>query len=76
MVEDLRRLLTSSSQQERPLMFVGSELGSMIARFYTQIYQEYLFIYLFIYCLTVRLAHSVIKIFFNLILKWRAVIDA
>lgn len=40
MAEDLRRLLTSSSQQERPLMFVGSELGAMIARFYTQIYQE------------------------------------
>ena len=41
MVEDLRRLITSSSQQDRPIMFVGSEFGSMIARFYTQIYDEY-----------------------------------
>ena len=38
MVEDLRRLITTSSDQERPLMFIGSELGAMIARFYTQIY--------------------------------------
>lgn len=40
MAEDLHRLITTSSQQERPLMFIGSELGAMIARFYTQIYQE------------------------------------
>lgn len=40
MVEDLRRLISSASQQERPIMFVGSELGAMIARFYTQIYHE------------------------------------
>ena len=39
MVEDLRRLITSSSDQERPLMFIGSELGSMIARFYAQLYE-------------------------------------
>jgi len=38
MVEDLRRLISTSSQQERPLIFVGAELGTMIARFYTQIY--------------------------------------
>ncbi len=38
MVEDLRRLISTSSQQERPLIFVGAELGAMIARFYTQIY--------------------------------------
>ena len=41
MVEDLRRLITTSSDQERPLMFIGSELGAMIARFYTQIYHTY-----------------------------------
>jgi surfactin synthase thioesterase subunit len=40
MVEDLRRLITSSSQQERPLMLIGAEMGAMIARFYTQIYEE------------------------------------
>ena len=40
MAEDLHRLISSSSQQERPLMFIGSELGAMIARFYTQIYHE------------------------------------
>ncbi|CAF0829974.1 unnamed protein product [Brachionus calyciflorus] len=40
MVEDLRRLVSSASHQDRPLMFVGSELGSMVARFYTQIYQD------------------------------------
>lgn len=40
MVEDLRRLISTASSQERPIMFVGSEFGSMIARFYTQIYAE------------------------------------
>ena len=40
MVEDLKRLISSSSSQERPLMFIGSELGAMIARFYTQIYEK------------------------------------
>lgn len=49
MAEDLRRLISSSSQQERPIMFVGSELGALIARFYTQIYHEYYFKYTFIF---------------------------
>lgn len=40
MVEDLRRLITSASSQERPIMFIGFELGSMISRFYTQIYER------------------------------------
>lgn len=40
MVEDLKRLISSSSEQERPLMLIGSELGSLITRFYTQIYEE------------------------------------
>ena len=40
MTDDLRRLITLSSDQERPLMFIGSELGALIARFYTQIFQE------------------------------------
>ncbi len=40
MIEDLRRLITTVSDQDRPLMFVGSELGSMIARFYTQLYSK------------------------------------
>lgn len=40
MAEDLHHLITTSSQLERPLMFVGSELGAMIARFYAQIYQD------------------------------------
>jgi pimeloyl-ACP methyl ester carboxylesterase len=40
MVEDLRRLISSSSQQERPIMFIGSEFGSMIIRFYAQLYQD------------------------------------
>jgi len=38
MVEDLRRLITTSSDQERPLMFIGAEMGAMVSRFYTQIY--------------------------------------
>ena len=40
MAEDLRRLISSSSEQQRPIIFIGAELGAMIARFYTQIYQE------------------------------------
>ena len=40
MVEDLRRLLNSASSQEKPFMFVGSDLGALIARFYAQIYDE------------------------------------
>ena len=40
MVDDLHRLITSSSNLGRPLMLVGSDMGAMIARFYTQLYSE------------------------------------
>jgi len=40
MAEDLHHLITSASQPDRPIIFVGTELGSLVARFYTQIYQE------------------------------------
>ena len=40
MTEDLHYLITKASQPDRPIMFVGTEIGSIIARFYTQIYQE------------------------------------
>jgi len=43
MVEDLRRLITTSSDQERPLMFIGAEMGTLISRFYTQIYHKLIF---------------------------------
>lgn len=38
MAEDLHRLISSSSQQPRPLILVGAELGSLIAQFYTHLY--------------------------------------
>ena len=40
MVDDLHRLITSSSSLGRPLMLVGSDMGAMIARFYAQLYPE------------------------------------
>ncbi|XP_071942473.1 uncharacterized protein [Antedon mediterranea] len=40
MADDLHQLLTVSSDQPQPFIFVGSELGSLIARFYTQLYEN------------------------------------
>jgi len=40
MVDDLHRLITYSSQQEKPFIFVGVELGAMIGRFYAQVYER------------------------------------
>lgn len=40
MVEDLHRLVTLSSQQPRPLILVGAELGALVAQFYTHIYER------------------------------------
>lgn len=39
MVDDLHRLVTLSSQQPKPFLLVGSEMGGLVARFYTQIYE-------------------------------------
>ena len=39
MADDFRRLFTQASDQKRPFILVGSELGATIARFYTQIYE-------------------------------------
>ena len=41
MADDLHRLVTFSSQQDRPFVIIGSEVGAMIARFYTQLYERY-----------------------------------
>lgn len=38
MADDLHRLITYSSSQQRPLVLVGSELGALVARFYTNMY--------------------------------------
>lgn len=38
MVEDFHRLFTLSSDQPRPFILVGSELGAVNARFYTQLF--------------------------------------
>jgi len=41
MVDDLHALVTYSSQQPRPFLFVAAETGSLVARFYTQVYERY-----------------------------------
>ena len=41
MADDLHQLVTYSSQQERPFIMVGSEVGATIARFYAQLYEGY-----------------------------------
>ena len=41
MADDLHKLVTHSSQQDRPFIMVGSEVGAMIARFYTQLYERH-----------------------------------
>ncbi len=40
MVEDLYHLLQVSSDQPQPFIMVGSELGSINARFFTQMYER------------------------------------
>jgi len=40
MVDDLHTLMTYSSQQPRPFLFVAAEIGSLVARFYTQVYER------------------------------------
>ena len=39
MSEDLHRLVTATSEQPRPLIFVAADLGALVARFYTQMYE-------------------------------------
>jgi len=39
MVDDLHTLITYSSQQPRPLLLVGAELGALVTQFYTQLYE-------------------------------------
>lgn len=43
MSEDLNRLITLTSQQPKPFIFVGADLGALISRFYTQMYELYVF---------------------------------
>lgn len=40
MVEDFHRLFTLSSDQPRPFILVGAELGAVNARFYTQMFKN------------------------------------
>lgn len=40
MVEDFHRLFTLSSDQPRPFILVGAELGAVNARFYTQMFEN------------------------------------
>lgn len=40
MVSDLHYLITSSSDQPKPFILVGAELGALVARFYAQIYEN------------------------------------
>jgi len=39
MMDDLNRLLTTASQQPKPFILVGAELGAVIAQFYAHIYE-------------------------------------
>ncbi|CAF1393053.1 unnamed protein product [Rotaria magnacalcarata] len=39
MSEDLNRLMTATSQQPKPFILVGADLGAIVARFYTQMYE-------------------------------------
>lgn len=40
MVDDLRKLISSSSQQPTPIILVGAELGAIVAQFYAHIYEQ------------------------------------
>ena len=40
MVDDLRKLITSSSQQPTPVILVGAELGAVVSQFYAHIYEQ------------------------------------
>ncbi|CAF0750593.1 unnamed protein product [Adineta steineri] len=39
MSEDLNRLITATSQQAKPFILVGNDLGAIVTRFYTQMYE-------------------------------------
>ena len=41
MVDDLHQLISASSQQPRPLIFVGAELGALVSQFYTLLFDRY-----------------------------------
>ncbi|XP_059154386.1 uncharacterized protein LOC131939877 [Physella acuta] len=40
MVDDLHNLISSSSQQPRPLILVGAELGAIVSQFYAHLYES------------------------------------
>ncbi|BFZ11105.1 hypothetical protein BsWGS_14144 [Bradybaena similaris] len=40
MVDDIHKLVTTSSQQPGPLILVGAELGALVMQFYTHIYES------------------------------------
>ena len=41
MVDDVHSLLSQASDQKKPFIYVGSELGATIGRFYAQLYDRY-----------------------------------
>ncbi|CAF3377612.1 unnamed protein product [Rotaria sp. Silwood2] len=41
MSEDLNRLISAASQQPKPFILVGADLGTIVARFYAQMYELY-----------------------------------
>ena len=41
MADDLFHLFTVSSQQDKPFILVGAELGALVAQFYTNIYERF-----------------------------------
>ena len=40
MVDDLHRLLNYASDQPKPLLLIGVDYSTFIARFYTQLYEQ------------------------------------
>ncbi|XP_060062563.1 uncharacterized protein LOC132543120 [Ylistrum balloti] len=40
MADDLNHLLTVSSQEPQPFIFVGAELGALVAQFYSQMFEN------------------------------------
>ena len=40
MVDDLQRLINFASNQPKPLLLVGVDYSTFVARFYTQIYEQ------------------------------------
>jgi len=40
MVEDLHQLISQSSDQPKPFLMVGAELGALVAQFYARMFER------------------------------------